>query len=146
MGQTVYAESTKIHFDLGGDHRHRIRIYDFDAGKFEESTIQEIRDEYSESIQREFFAEVLRFSQGSFKKDGDEIVHKVDNVPLGAIFKIADRQKNKNGEVANVQLNTVGSITLDGKRILSINDKTNRKLYEHFVNAMNNRIDTADLF
>lgn len=146
MGQTVYGDSEKIHFDLRGDHPHRIRIYDFDDGEFEKFTIQEVRERYSKDMQKEFFAEVLRFSQGSFRRNGDEIIHEVDNMPLGAIFKIADRQKNQDEEVANVQLNTVGSVTFEGRRIMNITDKTNRKLYEHFVTAMNNRVETADLF
>lgn len=146
MGQTVYYEDEKIHFDLRGDHDHRIRIYDFENGEFNKFTIQDIRESYSKNMQKEFFAELLRFSQGSFTKKGDEIIHEVDDIPLGAVFKIADRQENNKGEVANVQLNTMGSITFRGQRILNITDKTNRKLYEHFVTAMNNRVDTADLF
>lgn len=146
MGQTVYSNDKKAHFDLRGDHRHRIRIYNFDNGEFEEFTIQDIRERYSKNMQKKLFSEVLRFSQGSFRKEGDEIIHKVEDMPLGAIFKIADKQKNQNGEIANVQLNNVGSVTFKGQRIMSITDKTNRKLYEHFVKAMNNRVETADLF
>ena len=146
MGQTVYGDNEKIHFDLRGNHSHSLRIYDFDDGEFKRFTIQEVREEYSDNMQRKFFTEVLRFSQGSFRRNEDEIVYEVDNMPLGAVFKIADKQKNKNGEIANFQLNTVGSVTFKGRRIMKITHKTNRELYKHFVTAMNNRVKTADLF
>ena len=146
MGQTVYFGDEKIHFDLRGDHEHGIRIYDFENGEFNEVRIEEIRDDYSEGMQKEFFAELLRFSQGSFRKEDDKIIHEVKDIPLGAVFRIADKQENDQGEVANVQLNTMGSVTFRDQRILNITNETNRKLYEHFVTAMNNRVDTANLF
>lgn len=146
MGSTVYENNKKIHFDLRGDHNHKIRIYDFENGEFKEQTIPQIRDNYTEDMQKTFFAEILRYAQGSFTKKDGSIVYKINNIPMGAIFGISDIQKNREGDIKNVNLNTMGSITYDEKRILNIDKDTNKILYEHFLTALNNRIDTGDLF